>query len=142
MLRAELIEKPNPPEDYLTKRFATSRDRELASCFRIPVRIAMQARVAWEQCPTPKNDFGSFADYLAYRAEKHRADADRRALRRAIETNPFTLPQAIATARAFGAAIDALPVGRDIRNRLHARLDAHIDSLQALVAPSEAGDGE
>jgi hypothetical protein len=80
-----------------------------------------------------REDFASFQDYLRHVLRRKYAEAERRALQRAIETNPFTIPQAIATAEAFGIAIDALPVGKDIRTRLKSHLDAHIATLQALV---------
>lgn len=38
----------------------------------------------------------------------------------------------IATAQAFRMAVDALPVGKDIRNRLMAHIDAHIAAIEAL----------
>lgn len=53
-----------------------------------------------------------------------------------IATAP-DLSGVIASAQAFRVAIDALPVGRDIRNRLLAHLDAHVAAIHAL-AP-EAG---
>jgi hypothetical protein len=105
---------------------------------QIPLALASMARSVWNQGRISE-DFPSLESYLVYRAAKHRAEAERRALKRAIETNPFTIPGAIATARAFGAAIDALPVGKDIRARLHARLEAHVATLEALVPREEPG---
>jgi hypothetical protein len=93
----------------------------------LPVHVVGCAWGGWE------GHFASREAALSYRAARYHAEAERRALQRAIETNPFTIPQAIATARAFAAAIDALPVGRDIRQRLAAHLDEHIASLEALI---------
>lgn len=39
----------------------------------------------------------------------------------------------LATARAFRIAVEALPVGKDIRNRLIAHVDAHIAAIEALA---------
>lgn len=39
---------------------------------------------------------------------------------------------ALRSARAFHLAIDALPVGKDIRARLCSHLTAHIKALEAL----------
>ena len=46
------------------------------------------------------------------------------------------LTLALASAEAFRLAIDALPVGRDIRSRLAAHLDAHIATIRAIGAAS------
>ena len=42
------------------------------------------------------------------------------------------LTAALASARAFRVAIDALPVGKDIRTRLLAHLDEHIAAIEAI----------
>lgn len=122
-----------------SRRPWTWDDREAAEMFGVPVTLVETWRSHWESFPygTARQDFATLNDYLAYRAAKHKAAAERRALQRAIETNPFTLPQAIATAKAFAAAVDALPVGKDIRTRLLGHLDAHIASLEALTAPAD-----
>ncbi len=43
-------------------------------------------------------------------------------------------PALLETARAFRIAIDALPVGKDIRTRLLTHIDAHIAAIEALGA--------
>lgn len=47
---------------------------------------------------------------------------------------PEALAPALATARSFAVAIDALPVGKDIRTRLRDHLDRHIAVLEALCS--------
>lgn len=42
------------------------------------------------------------------------------------------LTEVLASAKAFGLAIDALPVGKDIRARLTMHLEAHIAALEVL----------
>lgn len=43
---------------------------------------------------------------------------------------PEGIDEAIASAESFAVAIDCLPVGKDIRNRLQAHIQAHIDLLR------------
>lgn len=43
------------------------------------------------------------------------------------------LDEAIASAESFAVAIDCLPVGKDIRNRLQAHVRAHIDLLRSCA---------
>jgi hypothetical protein len=125
------MDAANPRHWYY---FGTPDERAAADLHRIPLSLAKLSFNVWERkTPEVLADFASREDYVAYRAAKHHAERERRALRRAIETNPFTLPQAIATAETLGAAVDALPVGKDIRVRLRAHLDAHIVTLRALI---------
>lgn len=43
------------------------------------------------------------------------------------------MDEAIASAESFAVAIDCLPVGKDIRNRLQAHVRAHIDLLRSCA---------
>ena len=47
-------------------------------------------------------------------------------------TAQIDLRQLVASAEAISAAVDALPVGRDIRQRLQARIASHIEQLRAF----------
>ncbi|WP_294108951.1 hypothetical protein [Sphingomonas sp.] len=49
-----------------------------------------------------------------------------------VKRGTAEVDQILMTAHAFRIAVDALPVGKDIRGRLLAHVDAHITAIEAL----------
>lgn len=74
----------------------------------------------WKALGGDRPDYG--LEYEAFIAERLSGRSERARLK----------AQAIAQARAFAAMVDALPVGRDIRNRLAGHLQAHVELLEHL----------
>lgn len=117
----------------------TKEQVDAAIRHHLPLNKVACAMQAYERGSNSiREDFTTRDDYLAYIAAKARAETEQRAFRRALATNPFAMSDAVATARALATAIDALPIGKDIRGRLRAHLDEHIAALERLDPRSGA----
>lgn len=130
--------KPGRTFTKVLQGLAAKQDRAVS--YGLTLREFLNARCWFGLTRSLQEEFGSEEAYLQHKGMEARAASERRALKRALELNPFTIPQAVATARTFGAAIDALPVGKDIRGRLQVHLTAHVATLEALIAPGGAQD--
>lgn len=76
----------------------------------------------------------AFSDHviLLIRPYWHRSTVAELRQLRATKDKPVAALGALHSAAAFAAAIEALPLGKDIRNRLRALLDQHVCDLKQL----------
>lgn len=98
-------------------------DRDVSAIFGLDRFNCQLLRAQFSDRDSRRAD--TFADHVKIvLRERHEA------FRWIERTDDGRVEAAIATAESFRAAIDALPVGRDIRNRLIAHLGAHIAALR------------
>lgn len=72
--------------------------------------------------------YDNFYEFLATWAKR---DATKRAL---VGRPTVALAHLLASAEAISAAVDALPVGKDIRQRLQNRVAEHVSAVHAIAA--------